>query len=191
MNKSPFELHPMPGADAAGQMPGMPDADQDKPQLVQRIPWPVYFMRIAYMVATRSTCLRRQVGCVLVKDKRILATGYNGAPAGVAHCLDVGCMRMKLGIPSGQRLDICRAIHAEQNVIVQAAVHGVAIYGADIYCTTHPCSQCSKMLINCGVKTIYYCDSYPDELSRSMLEEAGVRMERMEKPRLDLGFPAP
>ncbi len=183
----------MPGMGAMSGMPNMPGADAapDRPALAQRIPWPVYFMRIAYMVATRSTCLRRQVGCVLVKDKRILATGYNGAPAGIAHCLDVGCMRMKLGIPSGQRLDICRAIHAEQNVIVQAAVHGVAIGGADIYCTTHPCSQCSKMLINCGIKTIYYCDSYPVELSRAMLDEAGVRMEKMDKPRLDLDFPTP
>ncbi len=156
----------------------------------QRIPWPVYFMRIAYMVSTRSTCLRRRVGCVLVKDKRILATGYNGAPANTAHCLDTGCMRQNLGIPSGQRLDICRAIHAEQNVIVQAAVHGVPVYGADIFCTTHPCSQCSKMLINCGVKTIYYCESYPDELSAAMLVEAGIRMEKMEKPSLDFELPA-
>ena len=99
-------------------------------------------------------------------------------------------MRQNLGIPSGQRLDICRAIHAEQNVIVQAAVHGVPVYGADIFCTTHPCSQCSKMLINCGVKTIYYCESYPDELSAAMLEEAGIRMEKMEKPSLDFELPA-
>lgn len=162
---------------------------QGLPGTGQRIPWKVYFMRIAYMVSTRSTCLRRKVGCVLVKDKRILATGYNGAPVNTAHCLDTGCMRMKLGIPSGQRLDICRAIHAEQNVIVQAAVHGVAISGADIFCTTHPCTQCSKMLINCGVKTIYYCESYPDELSAQMLAEAGIHMEKIDIPSLTLELP--
>lgn len=161
-------------------------SEDDFTNQVHRIPWNVYFMRIAYMVSTRSTCLRRNVGCVLVKDKRILATGYNGAPAHTSHCLETGCMRQKMGIPSGQRLDLCRAIHAEQNVIVQAAVHGVAIAGSDIFCTTHPCLQCSKMLINCGVRTIYYCESYPDELSVAMLAEAGVNAVRMERPSMDL-----
>ena len=148
----------------------------------QRMPWTEYFMRIAYLVSSRSTCLRRRVGCVLVKDKRILATGYNGAPAGTTHCLDTGCLRARLGIPSGERHEICRGIHAEQNVIIQAAVHGVSIAGAQIFCTTHPCTQCSKMLINCGVQTIYYCESYPDELAQEMLSEAGVHLEKMAVP---------
>ncbi|MBG0777129.1 MAG: cytidine/deoxycytidylate deaminase family protein [Desulfovibrionaceae bacterium] len=140
----------------------------------QRIPWPDYFMRIAFMVAERSTCLRRKVGAVAVKDKRILATGYNGAPSDLAHCLQTGCLREKLGVPSGQRHEICRGLHAEQNVIIQAAVHGIPIGGATIYCTTQPCLICTKMLINCGVEAIYYAESYPDELSEGMLQEAGI-----------------
>ncbi len=154
-----------------------------------RVPWQDYFMRIAYLVSTRSTCLRRRVGCVLVKDKRILATGYNGAPANVPHCLETGCLRARLGIPSGERHEICRGLHAEQNVIIQAAVHGVSISGSQIYCTTHPCVQCSKMLINCGVRTICYCESYPDELAQQMLDEAGVELVKMAIPE-DLSCPA-
>lgn len=145
----------------------------------QRMPWPQYFMRIAHLVAERSTCGRRKVGAVAVKDKRILATGYNGAPAGVAHCVDVGCLRASLGIPSGERHEICRGLHAEQNVIVQAAVHGLSIAGADIYCTTQPCLICAKMLINCGVERILFAQAYPDELSQGMLDEAGVRCEHL------------
>jgi dCMP deaminase len=145
----------------------------------QRLPWPEYFMRIAHLVAERSTCLRRKVGAIAVKDKRILATGYNGAPAGTAHCLDIGCLREKLGIPSGQRHELCRGLHAEQNVIIQAATHGVSIAGAEIYCTTQPCIICTKMLINCGIVNIHYSEGYPDELSRDMLGEAGVPHDRM------------
>ncbi len=145
----------------------------------QRLPWPEYFMRIAFLVAERSTCLRRKVGAIAVKEKRILATGYNGAPAGTAHCLDIGCLREKLGIPSGQRHELCRGLHAEQNVIIQAATHGVSIAGADLYCTTQPCIICTKMLINCGVKNIHYAEGYPDELSRDMLKEAGVNFDTL------------
>ncbi|MFK4765841.1 deoxycytidylate deaminase [Desulfobaculum sp. SPO524] len=145
-----------------------------------RIPWPEYFMGITYMVAERSTCTRRKVGAIAVRDKRILATGYNGAPANISHCLDVGCLREELGVPSGQRHEICRGLHAEQNVIVQAAIHGVSIAGADIYCTTQPCLICAKMLINCGVKTIFFAEGYPDELSENMFAEAGVRLERLD-----------
>ena len=105
----------------------------------QRVSWPQYFMRIAHLVAERSTCLRRRVGAVAVKDKRILATGYNGAPAGIPHCLEIGCLRQQLGIPSGQRHEICRGLHAEQNVIIQAAVHGISLAGSELYCTTRPC----------------------------------------------------
>jgi dCMP deaminase len=148
----------------------------------QRLPWPEYFMRIAFLVAERSTCLRRKVGAIAVKEKRILATGYNGAPAGTAHCLDIGCLREKLGIPSGQRHELCRGLHAEQNVIIQAATHGVSITGADLYCTTQPCIICTKMLINCGVKHIHYAEGYPDDLSRDMLTEAGVNFDTLPRP---------
>jgi dCMP deaminase len=145
-----------------------------------RLPWPQYFLRICFLVAERSTCLRRKVGAVAVRDKRILATGYNGAPTNVAHCLDVGCLREELGVPSGQRHEICRGLHAEQNVIIQAAVHGVSIKDSDIYCTTQPCLICSKMLANCGVRNIYFAESYPDDLAEDMLGQAGIRYERMQ-----------
>lgn len=141
-----------------------------------RASWPQYFMDIAFLVSERSTCLRRQVGAVAVKDKRILATGYNGAPSGVAHCLESGCLRQELGIPSGQRHEICRGIHAEQNVIIQAAMHGISLRGAELYCTTFPCFICSKMLINCGIRRIWVSENYPDEFSASMLREAGVEV---------------
>jgi dCMP deaminase len=142
--------------------------------------WDEYFLNLAVQAASRSTCLRRQVGAVLVRDKRILATGYNGAPRGVSHCLDVGCLREQLGIPSGERQELCRAIHAEQNAVIQAALHGVAIEGATLYSTLHPCVMCAKILINCGVREIHYVEGYPDELSRSLLEEAGVTMIKEE-----------
>lgn len=144
-----------------------------------RLPWPQYFMEITYLVAERSTCIRRKVGAIAVKDRRILATGYNGAPAGVAHCLDVGCLRARLGVPSGQRHEICRGLHAEQNVIVQAAIHGVSLAGSEIYCTTQPCLICTKMLINCGVTAIRYVESYPDQLAEDMLRESGVPLEAL------------
>ncbi len=141
---------------------------------MDRLPWPEYFMRITYMVAERSTCNRRKVGAIAVKNKRILATGYNGAPAGLAHCLELGCLRQQMGIPSGQRHEICRGLHAEQNVIIQAALHGIDLGGAELYCTTFPCVQCSKMLINCGISQIHYVESYPDDLATSMLDEAKI-----------------
>ena len=131
-------------------------------------------MSIAFLVSERSTCLRRKVGAIAVKDRRILATGYNGAPAGVSHCLETGCLRARLGVPSGQRHEICRGIHAEQNIIIQAATHGVNISGADIYCTCYPCSLCARMLINCNVSHIYYAAAYPDEMAESLLQEAGI-----------------
>jgi dCMP deaminase len=146
---------------------------------MSRMPWPEYFMNITYMVAERSTCLRRKVGAVAVKDKRILATGYNGAPASMAHCLDEGCLREQLGVPSAQRQEICRGLHAEQNVIIQAAVHGVRLEGAIVYCTTHPCVTCTKMLINCSVSAVCYAEEYPDPLAVRMMREAGVAVERL------------
>jgi len=142
--------------------------------------WDQYFMEIALLVASRSTCLRRKVGAVLVKDKRILATGYNGPPSGLAHCEEVGCLRQRLGIPSGERHEICRGLHAEQNAIIQAALHGVSIKGAKIYTTTFPCIICSKMLINAGIEEIIYREGYPDELSASLLGEAGLRLRKLE-----------
>jgi dCMP deaminase len=145
-----------------------------------RLPWPQYFLRIAHLVAERSTCLRRKVGAIAVKDKRILATGYNGAPSGVAHCLDLGCLRERLGVPSGERHELCRGLHAEQNVIIQAAVHGIRLEGASIYCTTQPCVLCTKMLINCRIAAIYYAEGYPDPLSHELLQEAGILCQQLE-----------
>ena len=142
----------------------------------ERPSWDQYFMSIARLASTRSTCLRRQVGAVIVKDKKILATGYNGAPVGLKHCLDIGCLREELGIPSGERHELCRATHAEQNAIVQAATCGVSIKDSVIYSTTHPCILCTKLLINAGISKIIIEDTYPDEMSRQMLDEAGVEI---------------
>ena len=144
---------------------------------MSRPTWDEYFMEITRLVARRSTCLRRQVGAVLVKDKNILSTGYNGAPSGVAHCLDVGCLREQMGIPSGERHELCRGLHAEQNAIVQAAKHGSNINGATLYCTTMPCIICAKMLINAGISRIVYETGYPDQLSAGMIAETGVQVE--------------
>jgi dCMP deaminase len=144
-----------------------------------RLSWPEYYMQIATLVAERSTCLRRKVGAIAVKDKRILATGYNGAPAGLAHCLEIGCLREKLQIPSGERHELCRGLHAEQNVIIQCAVHGVSLQGATIYCTTQPCLICTKMLINCGIKEIYFAEGYPDNLAQEMLKEAQITFQKL------------
>ncbi|RKY82605.1 cytidine deaminase [candidate division KSB1 bacterium] len=140
----------------------------------QRPSWDDYFMRITLLVAERSTCLRRKVGALIVKDKRILTTGYNGAPRKMAHCLDIGCLREKLNIPSGERHELCRGIHAEQNAIIQAATSGINIEGSVLYCTNHPCVLCTKMIINAGIKKVYYLEGYSDELSKQMAEEAGL-----------------
>lgn len=136
--------------------------------------WDEYFLEITKMVALRSTCLRRQVGAILVKDKRILATGYNGAPQHIRHCLDIGCIRESKKVPSGERHELCRGIHAEQNLIIQAAYHGVSIAGAQLYCTNFPCAICAKMIINAGITKIIYIDGYPDELSLELLNEAHI-----------------
>lgn len=136
-------------------------------------------MRIAMLAASRSTCLRRQVGAVIVKDKKVLATGYNGSPSGLRHCLDIGCLRDEMGIPSGQRHELCRAIHAEQNAIIQAATSGVSIKGGILYSTTFPCILCAKMLVNSGVKEIYISEGYPDDLSKEILKEAEVVIHRL------------
>lgn len=155
------------------------------PAARRRPSWDEYFLQLARQAATRSTCLRRQVGAVLVRDRRVLTTGYNGAPRGVAHCLDAGCLREQLGVPSGERHELCRAIHAEQNAIIQAAVHGVAVEGASLYCTHQPCVLCAKMIINAGVREIVFAEGYPDEFSLRMFAEAGVTVTHMPLPRDD------
>ncbi|MDP4179829.1 MAG: cytidine/deoxycytidylate deaminase family protein [Bacillota bacterium] len=141
--------------------------------------WDDYFMDIVDLIKSRSTCVRRQVGALIVKDKRILATGYNGAPTGCKHCSEIGCLRDELKIPSGQRHELCRAIHAEQNAIVQAANSGVSVNGGTLYVTIQPCVLCAKMAINAGIKKIVFRGDYPDELSMELLKEAGIRVVRL------------
>ncbi|MCK5255113.1 MAG: cytidine/deoxycytidylate deaminase family protein [Deltaproteobacteria bacterium] len=148
---------------------------------MSRPSWEKYFMDITHLVAKRSTCLRRQVGAILVKDKRILATGYNGAPSGIAHCLDIGCLREKKRIPSGERHELCKASHAEQNAIVQAATYGTPIKDSTLFCTNLPCSICIKMIINAGIKTVFYEDGYPDALSEELIKEAGIKLTKIQK----------
>ena len=138
--------------------------------------WDDYFMEITRLVATRSTCLRRKVGAIIVRDKRILATGYNGAPRGLKHCLEIGCIREKYGVSSGQRHELCRGIHAEQNAIIQAATSGVSIEGALIYSTHFPCSLCMKMIINAGINKVFFLDGYPDDLSKLIADEKKLEM---------------
>ena len=147
---------------------------------LSRPDWDDYFMEIAEVTKKRSTCLRRQIGAVIVKDNRILATGDNGVPSGSDHCGSRGCLRDELGVPSGERHELCRGIHAEQNAIVQAAYLGVSIDGSTLYCTNQPCILCAKMLINAGVKRIVIKDGYPDEYAQQMLAEAGLTIERTE-----------
>ena len=139
-------------------------------------------MHIARMVSGRTTCCRRRVGAIAVRNKRILATGYNGAPAGMTDCLETGCLRQALRIPSGQRHELCRGLHAEQNVIIQAALHGIPLGDAELYSTLQPCIICTKMLINCGISAVYYLEPYPDELAETMLGEAGIPHFRLAVP---------
>lgn len=148
--------------------------------------WEEYFLEITKLVAKRSTCLRRQVGAVIVKDKRILATGYNGAPTNTRHCLDIGCLREQLNIPSGQRIEICRGLHAEQNAIIQAGLHGVSIKGAEIYSTHQPCITCAKMIVNAGIVKVVYEGEYPDPMALEILSEGGVEMVQADRERLKI-----
>ena len=133
-----------------------------------------YFMNMAKLVATRSTCVRREVGAVIVKDKRVLSTGYNGAPKGSKHCDELGCIRVELNVPSGTRHELCRGVHAEQNAVIQAAYFGVSVKDSTIYTTTYPCSMCAKLLINAGIKEIVYNEGYPDDLSKDLLLESDI-----------------
>lgn len=145
---------------------------------MDRPSWDDYFLEILEVVKKRSTCLRRQVAAIIVRDKRIIATGYNGAPSGVAHCGEVGCLREKMDVPSGVRHELCRGIHAEQNAIIQSAVHGAGIKDATIYITHSPCVLCAKMIINAGIKRIVYTGDYPDELSLALLTEAKILVDK-------------
>ncbi len=138
-----------------------------------------YFMEIANVVAKRSTCLRIHVGAVIVKEGQILSTGYNGAPHGFEHCLDIGCIREKKNIAHGTMHELCRAVHAEQNAIIQAAIHGVSIEGATVYCTHQPCILCTKMIINGKIKRVVFQNGYPDEMSLKFLKQAGIDVLRM------------
>ena len=143
---------------------------------MERPTWDDYFMKITQTVTERSTCLRRHVGAVLVLDKHILATGYNGSPRGLKHCSEVGCLRERKGVPSGERHELCRGLHAEMNALLQAASHGIRIEGATLYSTTYPCSLCAKMLINGGIVRIVAAEDYPDALAKEMLDEAKVEV---------------
>ncbi len=140
----------------------------------------VYFGEIADLVSSRSTCLRNQVGAVIVKDSQILSTGYNGAPKGLPHCDEVGCIREQMSLKSGERHELCRGLHAEQNAIIQAAYHGVSVKGAKIYITTRPCSICTKMLINAGIEEVIYIEHYEDELAGKLLKESDMTIRRIE-----------
>lgn len=144
--------------------------------------WDEYFLDVADLVSKRSTCLRRRVGAVIVKDKRILATGYNGAPSGLKHCEEVGCIRDKLKIPSGERHELCRGLHAEQNALLQAALYGVGVKGASLYITNLPCIICTKMIINAGVCEIIIQSGYPDKMSREFLKAAKIKLKTVKKP---------
>lgn len=152
-----------------------PDPSSSRPS------WNDYFMKIAQEVATRSTCLRHHVGAVIVKDRRILATGYNGAPQGIRHCGEVGCLREERGVPSGERHELCRGLHAEQNAVIQAALHGIAVADADLYTTHQPCSLCAKILINAGIKEIFYLEPYNDELADELIREASVAVQQLDR----------
>jgi len=154
----------------------------DKP--VRRVDWDTYFLKIAAVVAERSTCLRHHMGAIAVKDKHILTTGYNGAAAGLKDCLELGCLRNEQGIPSGERQEICRAIHAEQNVIIQAALHGVSLEGCTIYCTHTPCVLCAKMLVNARIKRFVSFGRYADNTFIGLFKEAGIEFELKKRPAL-------
>ncbi len=137
-----------------------------------------YFMEMAKLVSTRSTCIRRKVGAVIVKEKRVLATGYNGSPRGTAHCEDLGCIRDQMKIPSGTRHELCRGVHAEQNAVAQAAYFGISIKDAAIYTTTFPCSMCAKILINAGIAEVVYSESYVDDLSKNLFAETNIVLRK-------------
>jgi len=140
--------------------------------------WQKYFMEMAYLASQRSTCLRRHVGAVLVRDNQILSTGYNGSPKNIAHCSQTGCLREKLNVPSGEKHELCRGVHAEQNAIIQCAINGSSTKNGVLYCTNQPCSICAKLIINAEIKIVYVAEVYHDKLAEQMFEEAGVELIR-------------
>lgn len=142
--------------------------------------WDEYFLEICELLTKRSTCIRRGVGALIVKNRRILATGYNGTPSKISHCSETGCLRAKLNVPSGERHELCRGLHAEQNALLQASLHGVSVEGGTLYCTNQPCVICAKMLINSGLKEIVFRDGYPDELAEGFLKEAGIKVRKVQ-----------
>jgi dCMP deaminase len=155
-------------------------AAKDQPEKINHRPdWDTYFLDIVDLVSRRSTCCRRAVGAGLVRERRILATGYNGAPSSLKHCLDIGCLREQLKVPSGERHELCRGLHAEQNVIIQAALHGVITKGSTLYCTNHPCVICAKMIINAGIVRVVIRDEYSDKLAAAMLKEADIIVNKI------------
>jgi len=160
----------------------------DKPEVTSRIGLDEYFLKIASVVGERSTCRRHHMGAVAVRDKHILATGYNGAPAGAEDCLTLGCLRDELGIPSGTRVEICRAIHAEQNVIIQSGLHGVSMEGATVYCTHTPCVLCAKMLVNARIKRFVSFGKYSDDTFKELFRCAGIQVDMKEKPSATITF---
>lgn len=143
---------------------------------MNRPSWHEYFMNMAQLVAQRSTCTRRKVGAVLVKNNQVIASGYNGAPKHIQHCGITGCIREQLNVPSGEKHELCRGVHAEQNTIVQAAVNGTSLIDSVLYCTTFPCIICAKMIINAEIRYVYVLEDYPDKLSKSMFAEAGTEV---------------
>ena len=148
---------------------------------MERPSWDEYFMEMAEVAKKRSTCTRRQVGAVIVKDNRIMTTGYNGVPAGMEHCEIRGCLRDQLAVPSGERHELCRGLHAEQNAIIQAAHLGQSIAGGTLYCTNHPCVICAKMILNAEIRRIVVREGYPDQLGADLLKEAGLQLEFLEE----------
>lgn len=143
---------------------------------MNRKSWEHYFLEISQLVAKRSTCIRRKVGAVIVKDKHIIATGYNGVPSGIDHCIDTGCLRDKLNIPSGEHAEKCSGLHAEQNAIIQAAVHGVSIRDSTLYCTHQPCNICAKMIVNAKIKEVYFKEDYPDPQTLALFKKAKIQV---------------
>ena len=145
-----------------------------------------YFMKMAFLVSKRSTCLRRRVGAVIVRDKHVISTGYNGSPRGTKHCEELGCIRQQMNIPSGTRHELCRGVHAEQNAITQAAYFGTSVANATIYTTTFPCSMCAKILINAGITEVVYADGYVDDLSKKLFAETNIKVREYKLDKADV-----
>ena len=162
-------------------MPTKSKTKKRKTSIRKRPEWDDYFLEIAELVSQRSTCLRRQVGALIVKDKRILSTGYNGTPMGLDHCEKTGCLREQMRVPSGERHELCRGLHGEQNSLLQASYYGVSVKGAALYCTTQPCIICAKMIINAGIAEVVIRHGYPDKMAMDFLKKAGIKVRVIER----------